>query len=376
MKLQAILIEDSDDDALLVEEALRDGGIDAAFARARSLAEFEALLDSEGSAWSFVVSDYSLPAYTVARGLAAVRERGLDLPFIVVSGRYGEEKAVETMRDGAQDYVPKDRLVRLAPAVDRELRDAEIRRQRRELERHIGVSEPLTLVGRLAASMVHELNNPLTFLSAGLSVLGERLAALSAQPGCDNEAMASATGLVDKLALGAERVGRIVADFRALGAVEAEPTQAVDVNPIVDGAMRVVLLEFRRRARLRFDPGPVPRCDLKPGKVKQALVCVLTHIAHNLPLTATEHGQAQAEVRVTSRVEPNGPVRLEVSLDRPVEKPVAAGHPPPPYELFLGRRLLAMVGGAVTTADLGQASVGGLLATIVLPTQAPLAAQP
>ena len=82
-------------------------------------------------AWDVVVADYVMPHFSGLDALALVRQLGLDLPFIIVSGHITEDTAVAAMKAGAHDYVMKDNLTRLGPAVERELREAEMRRQRR-----------------------------------------------------------------------------------------------------------------------------------------------------------------------------------------------------------------------------------------------------
>lgn len=84
--------------------------------------------------WDLIVADYRLPGFDGLSALAMVKEKGLDTPFIVVSGYITEEAAVAAMKAGAHDYLMKDKLARLGPAVERELREAEVRRQRRQAQ--------------------------------------------------------------------------------------------------------------------------------------------------------------------------------------------------------------------------------------------------
>jgi signal transduction histidine kinase len=131
-RLRVLLVEDSADDALLLERELRRAGfapethrVETADEMARSLAE---------PGWDIVISDYRLPTFSGMAALGLLQGGGLDLPFIMVSGKIGEELAVEAMRAGANDCVMKDNLARLGPAVRRELEQAEERRARRRAE--------------------------------------------------------------------------------------------------------------------------------------------------------------------------------------------------------------------------------------------------
>jgi diguanylate cyclase (GGDEF)-like protein/PAS domain S-box-containing protein len=134
--LNVLLIEDSDDDAELLRLELRRAGYEPDVDRVDTRAALEAAL--EEAEYDVVISDHALPSFSAAEGLALVGQRGLDVPFLIVSGTIGEESAVEAMRTGAHDYIMKSNMARLAPALERELREAEGRRARREAERALG----------------------------------------------------------------------------------------------------------------------------------------------------------------------------------------------------------------------------------------------
>ncbi|MGF1628993.1 MAG: PAS domain S-box protein [Kiloniellaceae bacterium] len=125
--IRVLLVEDSPDDADLLLRELRRGGYEPQSRRVDSAPGFIAALDSQE--WDAILCDYTMPGFSGADALALLHERGLDIPFIFVSGTLSEEMAVAAMRAGAHDYVVKDRLKRLAPAVERALKDAEARRE-------------------------------------------------------------------------------------------------------------------------------------------------------------------------------------------------------------------------------------------------------
>jgi two-component system cell cycle sensor histidine kinase/response regulator CckA len=130
--LRLLLIEDSEDDAMLLVRELRRGGFDPDFSRIETPQALEIALDAD--TWDAVIADYNLPAFTGLDALRIIRTKGLDLPFILVSGVIGEEKAVEAMKAGAHDYIMKGNYPRLVPALERELGDAAARRERRQAE--------------------------------------------------------------------------------------------------------------------------------------------------------------------------------------------------------------------------------------------------
>lgn len=138
--LRVLLVEDSENDALLLLRELRRGGYEPVSRRVETTTGMEAALREE--AWDLVISDHSMPSFNSLAALELVREKGLmDLPFIIVSGRIGEDAAVSAMKAGAQDYIMKDNLARLNSAIERELGDAEVRRRRREAEAALRDSE-------------------------------------------------------------------------------------------------------------------------------------------------------------------------------------------------------------------------------------------
>ena len=130
MPLRLLLIEDSEDDALLLVRELCKGGYAPDFARVDTPQDLEAALDE--NTWDAVIADYNMPSFTGLDALRIIQAKGLDLPFILVSGVIGEEKAAQVMKAGAHDYIMKGNFLRLAPALERELRDAVVRRERRQ----------------------------------------------------------------------------------------------------------------------------------------------------------------------------------------------------------------------------------------------------
>src|SRR5215203_1661358 len=131
--LNVLIVEDSEDDALLLLRRLRKGGYDPTWERVDTPQDMEAALD--GASWDLVISDHSMPAFSSSAALGLLRRKGfVDLPFIIVSGQIGEDAAVAAMKAGAHDYLMKDNLARLNSAIERELREADVRRERRQAE--------------------------------------------------------------------------------------------------------------------------------------------------------------------------------------------------------------------------------------------------
>lgn len=133
--LRVLLVEDSENDALLLELALQRTGFSAQCERVQTADGLANALDNQE--WDVVIADYVMPQFDGLSALALVKEKGFDLPFIIVSAHITDDTAVAAMKAGAHDYVMKDNLTRLGPAVERELRDAEVRRARKLTEKKL-----------------------------------------------------------------------------------------------------------------------------------------------------------------------------------------------------------------------------------------------
>jgi two-component system, cell cycle sensor histidine kinase and response regulator CckA len=126
--LKVLIVEDSEDDFLLLLRELRRGGYEPAFERVETPADMKSALNKQS--WDIIISDYKMPNFSGLHALKLLKDARVDLPFILVSGTIGEELAVEAMKTGANDYVMKNDLSRLVPAIRRELREAKIREDR------------------------------------------------------------------------------------------------------------------------------------------------------------------------------------------------------------------------------------------------------
>lgn len=135
LRIRVLFVEDAEEDLLLALRELKKAGYAPDFSCVHCAGEMKAELARQE--WDIVISDYRLPAFDATAALALLRESGFDLPFLIVSGKIGEDQAVAAMKAGATDYIKKDNLTRLAPAVQRALREAEEKQRRRAAENAI-----------------------------------------------------------------------------------------------------------------------------------------------------------------------------------------------------------------------------------------------
>lgn len=171
--LHVLVVEDSEDDTLLIAQELERAGYAPQWQRVETSEAMEKALRQQD--WDLVIADYSLPHFNGLAAIEKVKDMGLDIPVIVVSGAIGEETAVGTMRAGASDYVMKNNLARLGPAVERELRQAEVRREHRQMEARLRAAERLELIGQLVLGVAHEIRNPLHGITSVVEALGEEI---------------------------------------------------------------------------------------------------------------------------------------------------------------------------------------------------------
>ncbi|HKK06646.1 MAG TPA: EAL domain-containing protein [Gammaproteobacteria bacterium] len=135
LPVSILVAEDSEDDVLLIANELRRGGLDAELLRVETEDQMRVALTARR--WDVVLSDYTMPRFSTMEALRVLQEMRPNVPLIMVSGTVGDVRAVEIMRAGAADYVPKTNLPRIVPVVRRELREAEQRRRRQAADARV-----------------------------------------------------------------------------------------------------------------------------------------------------------------------------------------------------------------------------------------------
>lgn len=222
MPLRMLILEDRPEDAELMLYELRKAGFQPDAHRVDTEADFQAQL---AAIPDFILADYSLPQYGARQALQYLQERGLDIPFIVVTGALNDEEAAACIKDGATDYLRKDRMARLGYAVSSALK-------RREMQKRMLASEKMASIGRFAAGASHELNNPLAcvigFTAAALELLADkRLSRVKLKTA------------LEKIIHNAQRCKNIVASLLAYGRAFSLEPASVQTNEALEEALEL-----------------------------------------------------------------------------------------------------------------------------------------
>jgi signal transduction histidine kinase len=253
--LRLLLVEDSADDAELLLRELRRAGYEPTAERVQSAAELKLALTR--GPWDVVLSDHGLPGFSAPEALTLLQESGLDVPFIIVSGAIGEETAAQAMRAGARDYVMKDNLARLGPAIVRETREAEARRERKRMEDQYRQAQRMEAIGRLAGGVAHDFNNLLTVIRSRTEFLRNRLPA-------DDPGRREA----DMVLEAASRAAALTRQLLVFSRGQVLHPTLVDLNAIVNEMQLMLRRMVGERVTVRLVLAP----SLAPVKADQAQI--------------------------------------------------------------------------------------------------------
>ena len=276
--LRVLVLEDSETDAALTIRELKRGGFQPIVKRVDTAAATAAALDQER--WDVVLSDYSMPGFSAPDAFALVKERDLDIPFVIVSGTMGEETAVAAMKLGVHDYLVKGNLGRLVPAIERELREHDEREARRRAEDNLRKAQEqlyqaqkMEAVGRLAGGIAHDFNN---LLSVVLSYSGLILSDLKADDPLRSD--------VVEIQKAGTRAADLTRQLLAFSRQQVFQARVVDLNQLLAGMEKMVVRLLGADVQVTLLPTPaIGRVLADPGQIEQVVMNLVVNARDAMP---------------------------------------------------------------------------------------------
>jgi len=246
-KLRVLMVEDDPADAELALQALRGGGFDVVADVAQTEDEFVSRVRS--NAYEVILADYSLPCWNGMASVVVLRQEGIDIPVIVVSGALGEVKAVDCIKRGAADYVLKDHLPHLPEAVRRAIRENELRKENRQAQEELARSN--RDLEQFAYVASHDLQEPLRMVATYTQLLAERY-----QGTLD----ANADKYIHYAVDGALRMQILVQDLLAFSRVgrQGADRELTDCNAVIEAASRNLQAAIQESGA-RIEHSPLPK---------------------------------------------------------------------------------------------------------------------
>jgi len=269
--LRVLMIEDSEDDAALVLRELRRGDFDIQLERVDESSALESAFAKQS--WDLIISDFSMPHFSGMDALRLLRSKGCERPFIFVSGTIGEETAVAALRDGAQDYLMKTNLKRLVPAVQRALREAEDRTNRKKMEQQVQQLQKFEAIGKLAGGIAHDFNN----------VIGAILGL--AEMGCeDAQAGTVYHDRFQKIRDQANWAGRLTSQLLAFARRQILQPRKTDLNNLVVEGMSLLRRVIGEQIEVRVVAGPDLRAAMvDPAQIEQVIMNLCLNARDAMP---------------------------------------------------------------------------------------------
>jgi len=265
-------LEDNESDHELIVTALAKGNLTCDFVRCVSREEFEGLLKSV--VFDLILSDYTLPSYDGMAALSVAQKLQPDTPFIFVSGTIGEERAVESLKSGAVDYVLKDRLGGLVAAAKRALRDAHQQRECVRLEVKLRQAQKMEAVGRLAGGVAHDFNNILAVIRGNVELV------LMADTDLDSH---TRENLGDVVAA-TERATNLIRQLFALGQKQVMQPMPIRLNDVIENLLRMLRRVIGEDVHLEWKPdAQLPYVAADIGMMEQVILNLVLNARDAMP---------------------------------------------------------------------------------------------
>jgi len=373
--LRILQLEDEPDDAELTRRQLAEAGLDFTTVVTDTRESFTQQLAAFAPA--VILADYHVPGFPCESALEIVRQRDPDVPFIVLSGELGDEAAVELLRQGATDYVLKDRPARLPSVIRRAVAEAEQRARQAELEAQLSRSRRLAIVARLAGGIAHEFNNQVGVMLNYAAFIREEAASRS-EDGWDKIGHDA-----EQIERAGERVIGVVRQLLAVGSQDTTRPELVDLNESIRGVEDLLRTSVGDSIEFRSDlAAGIWAVVADPAQVQQILLDLALNACDAMPdggsfsIQTRNVSISPAQARQHASLAPGAYVRLRVRDTGAGMTPEALEHAFEPFfttrPFVEGRGLgLAAVFGVITraggTADISSTPGAGTTVTAWLP---------
>ncbi len=270
--LLVLHLEDSLPDRELVGATLKKEGLPCEIVYVKGREAFEAALASKK--FDLIISDFSLPGYDGIEALRTAQTTQPEVPFIFVSGTIGEERAVESLKSGATDYVIKDRLDRLGAVVCRALREASERNLRKQLEEQLRQSQKMEAIGQLAGGVAHDFNNLLTVIRGNTELFLMSEESLS-EEGRD---------WLKQVVAASDRAASLTRQLLTFGRKQVMCPQALSLNEVVGNLIKMLGRLIGADVRLDFkSDSELPFVHADPGMMEQVLMNLVVNARDAMP---------------------------------------------------------------------------------------------
>jgi signal transduction histidine kinase len=270
--LHILHLEDNPKDAEIVQSALEAEGIACATTRVQSQDDFVAALERGGI--DLILSDCTLPGFDGMAALKIARANWPAIPVIFVSGTLGEERAIDSLKSGATDYVLKDRLARLAPAVRRAMKEVEERAERRRMETQFIEAQKMEVIGQLAGGIAHDFNNLLAVIMGYSDLTMQKLG--------DNEEIRSH---LETIRSTAERAAVLTRQLLIFSRKQTIQPSVLDLNIVVQGLEKMLQRLIDENIEMKVVPGKeIGRVKADSGYVGQVLMNLVINARDAMPI--------------------------------------------------------------------------------------------
>ena len=282
--LRILLLEDDPSDAELVQATLEADQLVCDVNVIKTRAEFLTGLESQQI--DLVLADYKLPSFDGLSALKLLLSIRPDLPFIFVSGTFGEESAIEALKIGATDYVLKTRLSKLVPAVRRALREKVERQRLIELEDTLRQIQKMETLGQLTGGIAHDFKNLLMLITGNLEIIED------AVPRDDNDMIRRA---LERARVGADRAAALTQRLLTFSRQQTLDPKPVQINELISSMADIWRQALGDAIRLDIDvPQRSPTIFVDPNQLENAVL--------NLILNARDASNPGARIKVVSEV--------------------------------------------------------------------------